>query len=53
MMQLFGGFGSAVFSAYNEKFPLAEAGKRIPHQWVPLLLHVLFGGGMLLQRCRL
>jgi len=48
MMQLFGGFGSAVFSAYNEKFPLAEGWqKRIPtYQLVPLLVHVLlFGGG--------
>ena len=48
MMQLFGGFGSAVFDAYDQRFPLAEGWQeRIPtYQLVPLLVHVLlFGGG--------
>lgn len=48
MMQLFGGFGSAVFDAYNETFPLADGWReRIPtYQLVPLLVHVLlFGAG--------
>jgi fructosamine-3-kinase len=46
MMKLFGGFGSRVFEAYDEAFPL-EAGhdERVPlYQLYPLLVHVnLFG----------
>ena len=47
MMQLFGGFGEAVFRAYEEEHPLAEGWRdRVPvHQVVPLLVHaILFGG---------
>ncbi len=47
MMQLFGGFGSRVFDAYDEAWPLdPEWKERIPlHQLYPLLVHVnLFGG---------
>jgi fructosamine-3-kinase len=48
MMRLFGGFGSRVFSAYDEAWPLAEGHEgRVPlYQLYPLLVHVnLFGGG--------
>jgi fructosamine-3-kinase len=47
MMRLFGGFGSHVFAAYEEAWPLAPgAEERIPlYQLYPLLVHVnLFGG---------
>jgi fructosamine-3-kinase len=47
MMQLFGGFGSRVFAAYDEAFPLAPGhAERVPlYQIYPLLVHVnLFGG---------
>ncbi len=47
MMRLFGGFGSPVFAAYEEAWPLAPgAEERIPlYQLYPLLVHVnLFGG---------
>jgi fructosamine-3-kinase len=46
MMRLFGGFGSGVFAAYEETYPLAPgAAGRIPlYQLYPLLVHVnLFG----------
>lgn len=48
MMQLFGGFGSRVFEAYDEAWPLGDGWReRIPlYQLYPLLVHVnLFGGG--------
>jgi fructosamine-3-kinase len=48
MMQLFGGFGPAVFAAYEEAHPLAAGWReRVPwYQLVPLLVHaILFGGG--------
>ena len=48
MMQLFGGFGSRVFDAYDEAWPLGSGWReRIPlYQLYPLLVHVnLFGGG--------
>jgi fructosamine-3-kinase len=48
MMQLFGGFGERVFSAYEEAFPLSPGHKeRVPlYQLYPLMVHVnLFGGG--------
>lgn len=48
MMQLFGGFGSAVMEGYNAVFPLTAGWReRIPaFQLVPLLVHVLlFGSG--------
>jgi len=47
MMKLFGGFGSRVFEAYDEAWPLAPgAGDRVGlYQLYPLLVHVnLFGG---------
>jgi fructosamine-3-kinase len=47
MMQLFGGFGSRVFDAYDEVLPLAKAHReRIPlYQLYPLMVHLnLFGG---------
>lgn len=48
MMQLFGGFGSDCFAAYDETFPLAD-GWRSRIEWnqvPPLLVHaILFGGG--------
>jgi len=47
MMRLFGGFGSRVFDAYDEAYPLAEGHQdRVAlHQLYPLLVHVnLFGG---------
>jgi fructosamine-3-kinase len=46
MMKLFGGFGSSVFAAYAEAFPLAPGHEeRVPlYQLYPLLVHVnLFG----------
>ena len=48
MMRLFGGFGSRVFAAYEEAWPLAPGGaERVDlYQLYPLLVHVnLFGGG--------
>lgn len=48
MMQLFGGFGSRVFDAYAEAYPLApgHAERVALYQLYPLLVHVnLFGGG--------
>ncbi|MEM7137956.1 MAG: fructosamine kinase family protein [Myxococcota bacterium] len=48
MMRLFGGFGTRVFDAYEEAFPLERgARERVPlYQLYPLLVHVnLFGGG--------
>lgn len=48
MMRLFGGFGPAVFAAYEESYPLAPgAAERVPlYQLYPLLVHVnLFGAG--------
>jgi fructosamine-3-kinase len=48
MMRLFGGFGSRVFAAYDEAWPLADGHEgRVPlYQLYPLLVHVnLFGGG--------
>jgi fructosamine-3-kinase len=48
MMQLFGGFSSRVFDAYEEAHPLADgASDRVPlYQLYFLLAHVnLFGGG--------
>jgi len=48
MMRLFGGFGSRVFAAYEEAWPLADgAAQRVPlYQLYPLMVHVnLFGGG--------
>lgn len=48
MMRLFGGFGSAVFEAYDEAHPLADGHEdRVPlYQLYPLMVHVnLFGGG--------
>ncbi len=47
MMQLFGGFGERVFSAYEEAFPLSSGHEeRVPlYQLYPLMVHVnLFGG---------
>jgi len=46
MMHLFGGFGPAVLTGYNDEFPLAEGWQqRIPtFQLVPLLVHVLLFG---------
>ena len=48
MMRLFGGFGSRVFAAYEEAWPLAPGhGERVSlYQLYPLMVHVnLFGGG--------
>jgi fructosamine-3-kinase len=48
MMQLFGGFGSRCFAAYDEAYPLAPGHEeRVGlYQLYPLLVHVnLFGGG--------
>jgi fructosamine-3-kinase len=48
MMRLFGGFGEAVFRAYEEVWPLAPGhAERIAlYQLYPLMVHVnLFGGG--------
>jgi fructosamine-3-kinase len=47
MMRLFGGFGPAVFTAYQDEFALADGWeRRVPlHQLAPLLVHaVKFGG---------
>lgn len=47
MMRLFGGFGTAVFAAYGEAYPLApgHAERVALYQLYPLLVHVnLFGG---------
>jgi fructosamine-3-kinase len=47
MMRLFGGFGEAVFRAYDEEHPLAAGhGERVGlYQLYPLMVHVnLFGG---------
>jgi fructosamine-3-kinase len=55
MMRLFGGFGSRVFDAYREAWPLAEGHeRRVPlYQLYPLLVHVnLFGGGYVGQVTR-
>ncbi len=48
MMRLFGGFGSEVFAAYQESFPLlAGHSERVPlYQLYPMLVHLnLFGPG--------
>jgi fructosamine-3-kinase len=48
MMRLFGGFGAAVFAAYEEAYPLAGGhSERLPlYQLYPLLVHLnLFGPG--------
>ncbi len=48
MMRLFGGYGHACFTAYDEAFPLAEGWEaRVPlHQLAPLVVHAIkFGGG--------
>jgi fructosamine-3-kinase len=52
MMRLFGGFADAVFSAYDEVFPLSPGhAERVPlYQLYPLLAHVnLFGSAYLPQ----
>jgi fructosamine-3-kinase len=52
MLQLFGGFGSRCFDAYDEVYPLADGWRdRVAlHQLYPLLVHaVLFGGGYAAQ----
>lgn len=43
MMQLFGGFGPAVYAAYDEVFPLADGWhNRVPlHQLAPLVVHAI------------
>jgi len=48
MMRLFGGFGSEVYEAYQEAYPLADGWEdRVElHQLAPLVVHaVKFGGG--------
>ena len=48
MMRVFGGFGAAVFDAYNDRLPLADGWRaRVPlHQLAPLVVHAIkFGGG--------
>ena len=48
MMQLFGGFAEACFTAYDETYPLADGWQdRVPlHQLAPLVVHAIkFGGG--------
>lgn len=49
MMELFGGFGERVFSAYREVRPVEPGyreARRDVYQLYPLLVHVnLFGGG--------
>ncbi|HTN99893.1 MAG TPA: fructosamine kinase family protein [Microthrixaceae bacterium] len=48
MMQLFGGFGSQVFAAYDEVFPLADGWRdRVAlNQIAPLVVHAIkFSGG--------
>jgi fructosamine-3-kinase len=55
MMRLFGGFGSRVFDAYEEAWPLSDGHRgRVPlYQLYPLLVHVnLFGGGYVGQVAR-
>jgi fructosamine-3-kinase len=55
MMRLFGGFGSRVFQAYDEAWPLADGHeRRVPlYQLYPLLVHVnLFGSGYVGQAAR-
>jgi fructosamine-3-kinase len=55
MMRLFGGFGSRVFDAYEEAWPLADGHeRRVPlYQLYPLLVHVnLFGSGYVGQVTR-
>ena len=55
MMRLFGGFGSRVFDAYQEAFPLApEHPRRVQlYQLYPLLVHVnLFGSSYVGQVTR-
>jgi fructosamine-3-kinase len=50
MMQLFGGFGERVFSAYDEEYPRATGHQdRLPlYQLYPLMVHVnLFGASYL------
>lgn len=52
MMRLFGGYGSRVFEAYDEAYPLADGHEeRVAlYQLYPLLVHVnLFGSGYLGQ----
>lgn len=48
MMDLFGGFGTEAFEAYNEAHPLADGrAERVQlHQLAPLMVHAIkFGGG--------
>jgi len=47
MMQLFGGYGEACFSAYNETFALQHGWQsRIAlHQLAPLIVHAIKFGG--------
>jgi len=47
MMQLFGGFGSEVMSAYQEIYPLTPGWRdRIPlQQLAPLIVHAIKFGG--------
>jgi fructosamine-3-kinase len=48
MMRLFGGFGAASFTAYDEVHPLAEGwpDRVALHQIAPLVVHAIkFGGG--------
>lgn len=47
MMQLFGGFGDAVFHAYHDAFPLTDGWRdRVPwYQLPPLLVHAIKFGG--------
>jgi fructosamine-3-kinase len=48
MMQLFGGFGSECFAAYERVFPLGEGwhDRVALHQLAPLVVHAIkFGGG--------
>jgi fructosamine-3-kinase len=54
MMKLFGGFSEAVFSTYQEHFPLeANWQERIPyHQLYPLLVHLNLFGSSYYPACR-
>jgi fructosamine-3-kinase len=48
MMRLFGGFGDAAFSAYDEVYPLADGWQHRSslHQLAPLVVHAIkFGAG--------
>src|SRR5690606_37240010 len=47
MMRLFGGFGPACFSAYDEAFPLASGwpARVALHQIAPLVVHAIKFGG--------